>query len=329
MGRLIDGTWTSADGKLTSPKGDFVRQAAKLRNWITVDGSAGPSGVGGFPAESGRYHLYVSEACPWAHRTLIFRKLKGLENHIAVSVVHPDMFDDGWTFATDDHGATGDRLMGLEFLREVYQMSDPQVTTRVSVPVLWDSLTRRIVSNESSEIIRMFNSAFDGLTGNNQDFWPQDMRQSIQAVNDRIYDCVNNGVHRAGFASDQRAYDDAVGALFETLDWLEERLAGQRYLMGKRLSEADWRLFPTLTRFDAVYHIHFKCSRDRLVDYPNLWAFARELYQWPGVAATVNFDHISRHYYHSHSSLNPRGIVAAAPRANWNSPHERHRKFPD
>ena len=323
MGRLVDGKWTTEWYDTKSTGGKFVRQDASFRNWVTTDGAPGPSGEGGYAAESGRYHLYVSYACPWAHRTLIFRKLKGLEDHISVSAVHPDMFDDGWTFDTDSDGATGDTLMGKQFMREVYLAANPDVTTRVTVPVLWDKKTNTIVSNESSEIIRMFNSAFDGLTGNNLDFWPAEMRDEIEEVNERIYHTFNNGVYKSGFATKQAAYDEAVTALFDTMDWLEERLSTRRYLMGDRITEADWRLFTTLVRFDAVYHGHFKCNRNRLVDFPNLWAYARELFQYPGVGETVNFPHIVGHYHRSHTSINPNSIVPIGSNPDWTEPHGR------
>lgn len=323
MGKLVDGQWTTQWYDTKATGGRFVRQDASFRNWVTADGQPGPTGRGGFAAESGRYHLYVSLACPWAHRTLIFRQLKDLADHIGVSVVHPDMYDDGWTFETDYDGATGDRLLGHDFMRQVYLAADPNVTTRVTVPVLWDKKTGTIVSNESSEIIRMFNSAFNELTGNTQDFWPGEMRDEIEAVNARIYDTLNNGVYKSGFATTQLAYDEAVAALFDTMDWIEDRLASNRYLLGDRLTEADWRLFTTLARFDPVYHGHFKCNRNRLVDFPNMWAYTRELYQYPGVAQTVNFDHITRHYYASHRSINPHGIVPVGPRLNWLEPHGR------
>ena len=297
-----------------------------LRNWITRDGAPGPSGQGGYAAASGRYHLYVSYACPWAHRTLIFRELKGLVPHISVDVVHPFLGPDGWSFDTDFPGATGDRLLGGRFLRDVYVASDPQATGRVTVPVLWDKKTGTIVSNESAEIIRMLNSAFDHITGNTRDFWPEDLRPAIEAVNERVYNCVNNGVYRAGFARTQEAYDEAVAEVFDTLDWIEDRLGRGRYLMGDRLTEADWRLATTLFRFDAVYHGHFKCNRRRIVDYPNLWPYARELYQHPGVAGTVRFDHITTHYYRSHESINPRRIVPIGPATDWWAPYDRARR---
>lgn len=323
MGQLVDGVWHDVWYDTKSTGGAFKRTTAGFRNWITADGAAGPSGEGGFKAEAGRYHLYVSYACPWAHRTLIFRKLKGLEGLIDVSAVHPDMLSDGWTFETDDHGATGDQLYGLEFARDIYIKADPQVSGRVTVPILWDKERETIVSNESSEIIRMFNSAFDSLTGNTLDFWPQELRAAIEPVNARIYDTFNNGVYKSGFATTQAAYDAAVVPLFETLDWLEERLSSNRYLMGEQITEADWRLFTTLVRFDPVYHQHFKCNRKRIIDYPNLWGFTRELYQWEGVKETVNFDHIVRHYHYSHDTINPNRIIPINPEIDWDAPHGR------
>ena len=325
MGLLIDGEWHDQWYDTKSSGGAFQRQESRFRNWVTSDGAPGPSGTGGYKAESGRYHLYVSHACPWANRTMIFRALKGLSDHIDVSVVHPDMLSDGWTFQTDDTGATGDRLFGSRFLREIYQRADPQATTRVTVPILWDKDTGTIVSNESAEIIRMFNSAFDGLTGNRDDYYPKALRDRIDAINARVYDAVNNGVYKAGFATTQSAYDRAVHALFDALDWLEGILSENRYLAGDRVTEADWRLFTTLARFDAVYHLHFKCNRRRLIDYPNLWAYARELYQWPGVADTINFDHIVRHYHYSHETINPHRIVPINPVIDWTAPHDRAR----
>lgn len=323
MGLLVDGVWQDRWYDTKSTDGKFERSQAKFRNWVTADGSAGPSGVGGFQAESGRYHLYVSFACPWAHRCLVFRALKGLEPHIDLSAVHPDMLGDGWTFETDSHGATGDQLFGLAYARDLYTRADPKFSGRVTVPILWDKQQNTIVSNESSEIIRMFNSAFDAITGNTDDYWPEDLRDAIAPVNDRIYDTLNNGVYKSGFATTQAAYDAAVHPLFDTLDWLEDRLSGSRYLMGDRLTEADWRLFTTLVRFDAVYQLHFKCNRKRLMDYPNLWAYTRELYQWPGVAATVNMDHIVRHYHYSHESINPHRIVPINPMLDFDAPHGR------
>ncbi|MEO0501813.1 MAG: glutathione S-transferase family protein [Pseudomonadota bacterium] len=323
MGVLVDGVWHDTWYDTKSTGGKFERSQAKFRNWVTADGAPGPSGSGGFPAESGRYHLYVSYACPWAHRTLIFRALKGLGDHISISVVHPDMLTEGWTFEADGTGATGDTLYGLSFARDIYTRADPAFSGRVTVPILWDKVQETIVSNESSEIIRMFNSAFDAVTGNTDDYWPVALRDDIAPVNDRIYDTFNNGVYKSGFATTQTAYDEAVGPLFDTLDWLEDRLSTHRYLMGEQLTEADWRLFTTLVRFDPVYHLHFKCNRKRLVDYPNLWAYTRELYQVPGVADTVNMAHIVRHYHYSHESINPHRIVPINPVIDFDAPHGR------
>lgn len=323
MGLLVDGKWVDQWYDTKSSGGKFVRSASQFRNWITADGAAGPSGSDGFKAESGRYHLYVSYACPWAHRTLIFRQLKGLADHITVSAVHPDMLDKGWTFETDEDGATGDTLYGLGHAHSVYTKADPTYSGRVTVPILWDKQRETIVSNESAEIIRMFNSAFDGITGNTDDYWPEAQRDAIEEVNARIYDTLNNGVYKSGFATTQEAYNAAVHPLFDTLDWLEDRLSQTRYLMGDALTEADWRLFTTLIRFDPVYHLHFKCNRKRLVDYPNLWAYTRELYQVPGVAETVNMAHIVRHYHYSHESINPHRIVPINPVLDYLESHGR------
>ncbi len=323
MGLLVEGKWHDTWYDTESTGGAFKRSAAQFRNWLTADGSAGPSGKGGFKAEPGRYHLYVSYACPWAHRTLIFRELKGLSDLVTVSVVHPDMLDKGWTFVTDSDGATGDYLYGLDFAHQVYTKADPGYSGRVTVPILWDKQLETIVSNESSEIIRMFNSAFNGITGNTDDYWPEAMRDDIEEVNARVYSDVNNGVYKSGFATTQAAYDAAVAPLFDTLDWLENRLGANRYLLGDRITEADWRLFTTLIRFDPVYHLHFKCNRRRLIDYPNLWAYTRELYQWPGVAPTVNMTHIVRHYHYSHDSINPHRIIPVNPVLDYMEPHGR------
>lgn len=323
MGQLVDGVWHDEWYDTKKSGGAFVRSTAKYRNWITADGSAGPSGEGGFKAESGRYHLYVSYACPWAHRTLVFRAIKDLTDHIGVSVVHPDMLTEGWTFDTDFDGATGDTLFGLPFARDIYLKADPAISGRVTVPILWDKQRNTIVSNESSEIIRMLNSAFDGITGNTDDYNPADLRDAIGPINDRVYDTVNNGVYKAGFATSQDAYDAAVHPLFDSLDWLEDILSQNRYLTGDRLTEADWRLWTTLIRFDMVYHLHFKCNRKRIVDYPNIWAFTRELYQWPGVAETVRMDHIVRHYHYSHETINPHRIIPINPTPDFSAPHDR------
>jgi glutathionyl-hydroquinone reductase len=322
MGLLIDGIWRDQWYNTKSTGGRFVRQESAFRNWITPDGRPGPTGEGGFRAEPGRYHLYVSLACPWASRTLILRKLKRLDDAIGVSVVHWHMGENGWEFR-DDAGATGDRLHGSRHLHEIYTRAKPDYTGRVTVPVLWDKERATIVSNESAEIIRMLNSAFESAGADGPDLYPEALRAEIESINAKVYDNVNNGVYKAGFATSQEAYEEAVLALFATLDELEERLATQRYLAGEQPTEADWRLFTTLVRFDAVYVGHFKCNLKRLVDYPNLWAYTRELYQVPGVAETVNFQHIKNHYYGSHRTVNPTGIVPLGPRIDFNEPHGR------
>lgn len=321
MGQLIDGRWQD-QWYDTSKDGRFQRENAQRRNWVTADGQPGPSGEGGFRAEAGRYHLYVSLACPWAHRTLIYRQLKGLAGLIDVSVVSWLMRENGWTFDRS-LGSTGDALDGLQFLHQRYTRDDPHYTGRVTVPVLWDKQRKRIVSNESAEIIRMFNSAFDGLTGNDLDLYPTPLQGEIDALNERIYPAVNNSVYRAGFATSQEAYEEAFVTLFKELDCLEKRLGERRYLTGEYLSEADIRLFTTLIRFDAVYHGHFKCNLRRLADYPNLSGWLRELYQLPGVAGTVNFQHIKNHYYGSHRTINPTGIVPLGPQQDFSGPHGR------
>ncbi|WP_407473952.1 glutathione S-transferase family protein [Sulfitobacter sp. PM12] len=323
MGLLIDGEWRDKWYDTESTGGKFERSTSKFRNWVTADGSAGPSGKSGFQAQSGRYHLYVSYACPWAHRALIFRALKDLTDHISVSVVHPDMMEDGWTFATDFEGATGDTLFGSDFLRDIYIKADPNFTGRVTVPVLWDKAQNTIVSNESAEIIRMFNSAFNEITGNTDDYWPTDLREQIADINERVYETVNNGVYKAGFATSQDAYDDAVHLLFDSLAWLESILENNRFLAGDKLTEADWRLFTTLARFDLVYHTHFKCNHKRLIDYPNLWAYTRQLYQHADIAETVHFDHIVRHYHFSQTTVNPHQIIPINPTVDFTAPHGR------
>jgi glutathionyl-hydroquinone reductase len=312
MGFLLNGVWSQESAFPTDKDGRFVRPSAPFRHWVTADGAAGPSGAGGFKAEKGRYHLYVSLACPWAHRTLIFRKLKGLEAMIGLSVVHWHMGADGWTF---EHGpgVIPDPVQHARFLHQVYTAAQPDYTGRVTVPVLWDLATGTIVNNESSEIIRMFNSAFDGIGAAPGDFYPAALHGEIDALNERIYATVNNGVYRAGFARSQSAYEEAVRALFATLDWLEEHLALHRWLCGERITEADWRLFTTLVRFDPVYVGHFKCNIRRIADYTNLTRYMRELYAHPGVAETVNIQHIKNHYYQSHPQLNPSGIVPVGP----------------
>tara|TARA_R110000772_G_scaffold182855_2_gene294115 strand:- start:742 stop:1731 length:990 start_codon:yes stop_codon:yes gene_type:complete len=325
MGVLVDGEWQNTWYDTSASGGKFERSAAKFRNWVTEDGSAGISGEAGFPAQSGRYHLYVSYACPWAHRVLIFRALKGLQDHISVSVVHPDMLEDGWTFDTDFNGATGDTLAGGEYARDIYLKAAPKFSGRATVPILWDIQKNTIVSNESSEIIRMFNSAFDPVTGNEDDYWPLALRDQIEALNDRIYNTVNNGVYQAGFATSQDAYEGAVYPLFDSLDWIESNLSKNRYLTGSKLTEADWRLFTTLVRFDLVYHLHFKCNRKRIIDYPNIWAYTRELYQIPNIDDTVHFDHIVRHYHYSHNMINPSRIIPINPILDFSAPHDRGR----
>lgn len=304
-------------------QGEFIRSESSFRSWVSADGAPGPTGAGGFPAEPGRYHLYVSYACPWAHRTLIVRALKGLEDCIQVSVVHPVMPPESWTFGEDYPGATGDRVHGCKTLGELYRRVQSGFSGLVTVPVLYDTRRATIVNNESSEIIRMLNRAFDAWGRRDLDLYPKPLRAEIDAINAEIYEKVNNGVYRAGFATTQAAYEAAFDALFGMLDALEARLARQRYLVGPRPTEADWRLFTTLVRFDAVYHGHFKCNRRRLIDYPSLWAYTRELYQMPGIAATVHMDHIKTHYYASHLHINPTGIVPKGPELDFTAPHER------
>lgn len=323
MGLLADGTWHDKWYDTDSTGGKFVRSESQFRNWLTADGKPGPTGRGGFAAEPGRYHLYVSLACPWAHRTLIFRALKGLDDMIGVSVVNPLMLSEGWELNRDFPGATGDALYGLERLYELYLKADANYSGRVTVPVLWDRENETIVSNESADIIRMLNSAFDGLGARAGDYYPDALRSDIDAWNERIYDRVNNGVYKAGFATKQSVYEDAVQVLFAELDVLEKHLASNRYLVGGRITEADWRLFTTLIRFDAVYVGHFKCNLRRIADYPALSGYVRELYQVPGVAETVNLEHIQHHYYRSHNTINPTGIVPAGPIQDFSAPHGR------
>ena len=302
--------------------GEFVRAVSGFRNWVTADGEAGPTGEGGFAAEPGRYHLYVSYACPWAHRTLILRALKKLEDVISVSVVHPLMPEESWVF--DEYpGATEDHLYQSEYMYELYRKADPEFDGLVTVPVLWDKQRETIVNNESSEIIRMLNSAFDRYGEAGIDLYPEQLRGKIDAVNGLVYANVNNGVYRTGFARSQKTYERACEQLFDTLDELEQRLATRRYLTGDRITEADWRLFTTLVRFDPVYYGHFKTNKKRLVDYPNLWGYTRELYQLPGIAETVNMDHIKTHYYGSHGWINPSRIVPIGPEIDFNSAHGR------
>ncbi len=319
MGLLVDGEWRTDWYDTKNTGGHFVRKDSSFRNWVKRDGSSP------FPAEAGRYHLYVSLACPWAHRTLILRRLKGLESAIGLSVVEPLMSDDGWEFS-ETPGSIPDTVNGARFLRDIYVKADPQYHGRVTVPVLWDKLTNTIVSNESAEIIRMFNSEFADVSEapSATDYYPANLREQIEQINAPVYEFVNNGVYRAGFATTQAAYDQAVTQLFETLDELEARLASTRYLVGDQITLADWRLFTTLVRFDAVYHGHFKCNLRRVADYPNLQGFTRELFQIPGVAETVNLDHIKRHYYWSHTSINPHRVVPSGPVVDFLGLHGRN-----
>lgn len=322
MGLLIDGEWHDQWYDTKASGGRFIRSESQFRNWITADGAPGPSGEGGFKAEPGRYHLYVSLACPWAHRVLIMRALKGLDAMLPISVVHWLMAEKGWTFAPGP-GVVPDPLHHADYLYEVYVAAQPGYSGRVTVPVLWDKERRTIVNNESAEIIRMLTDAFDAVGAKPGDYYPAALRAQIDAVNARVYDGFNNGVYKAGFATSQTAYDEAVAGVFETLDWIEERLSRQRYLLGGQLTEADIRLFTTLVRFDEVYHGHFKCNRRRIVDYPNVWGFTREMFQLPGVAATVNMAHIKHHYYESHRTINPTGIVPVGPAPDFMAPHGR------
>lgn len=316
MGLLVEGAWKDQWYDTKSSNGKFVRQDSMFRN--TISGEEGAM----YPPESGRYHLYVSLACPWAHRTLIFRKLKNLEAHISVSVVSPNMLSNGWEFG-DYPGATADDLFGFDYMHQVYTKAKSDVTTRVTVPVLWDKQSNSIVSNESAEIIRMFNSAFNELTGNHDDYYPESLQAQIDEINDFVYPNINNGVYRAGFATTQDAYNEAVVSLFDALDKIEGILSTQRYLTGDRLTEADWRIFTTLIRFDPVYVGHFKCNIRRIQDYPNIFEYMKELYQVDGIAETTNFDHIKRHYYFSHTTINPTQVVPQGPLIDLDKPHNR------
>ena len=322
MGLLVDGAWQEDISR--TKEGRFIRPAPVFRNFVTPDGSPGPSGQGGFAAEPGRYHLYVSLACPWAHRTLIFRKLKRLEAVISVSLTEPLYGKTGWEFGSATQG-TDDSVNGKPTLAAVYLVADPHYTGRVSVPVLWDKKRRIIVNNESSEIIRMLNAAFDAFTDVRADYYPVTLRREIDAINELIYPNINNGVYRAGFATSQDAYEEAACAIFETLDQIEERLSRKRYLVAAQITEADWRLFTTLVRFDSVYYSHFKCNLRRIADYPNLWNYTRDLYQMPGIAETVSIDHIKRHYYGSQRQVNPTGIVPIGPVIDFTAHHDRNR----
>lgn len=322
MGRLINGKWSDQWYDTKSNQGDFKRESAPIRNWISSDGSPGPSGVGDFKAESGRYHLYVSLACPWAHRTLIFRKLKQLEDHISISIVSPHMLEHGWTFNVKE-GSSGDALHHFDYLHQIYSKHDSDYTGRVTVPILWDKKQQVIVNNESSEIIRMLNQAFNHVTNNQDDYYPVALQNAINKINDFVYENINNGVYRCGFATSQEAYEIAYKKLFEALDEVEAILQKNRYLVGNTITEADWRLFTTLIRFDAVYHGHFKCNKKRIEDFPAISQYLRELYQWPGVRETVDFYHIKQHYYFSHTMINPTQIVPVGPEIDYLSSHNR------
>ena len=317
MGQLIDGIWKVDEIRPNKVDGTYKRENSVFRDWISEEEGAE------FLPESGRYHLYISHACPWAHRTLIFRVLKNLEDHISVDVVHPEMLENGWAFDTKFSDTTGDSLYGKEFLSEIYTQANNNITCRVTVPILLDKKSKKIVSNESADIIRIFNSSFDKITGNTEDFWPKNLQKEIEPINKRIYETLNNGVYRAGFATSQSSYDEAVTKLFDTMEWLEEILSNNRFLLGDRVTEADWRLFPTLARFDSVYHFHFKCNRKRLIDYKNLWAYTRDLYQTFGISKTVHLNHAIRNYYYSHASINPHQIIPINPIINFNEPHKR------
>ncbi len=322
MGLLVDGKWHDKWYDTKKSGGKFVRDQAGFRNWVTSDGSAGSSGEAGFKAETGRYHLYVSHACPWAHRTMVFRALKGLEDMISISVVNWLMRDKGWTFEEGD-GVIADPIHNAQFMHQIYTTANPDMSGRVTVPVLWDKKQNTIVSNESSEIIRMFNSAFDAIGAKEGDYYPTELRNEIDQLNERIYNTVNNGVYRAGFATTQEAYEEAVAPLFESLDWLDGILENKRYLTGDQITEADWRLFTTLIRFDPVYVGHFKCNLKRIADYKNLPGYIRELYQIEGLAETVHMNHIKGHYYESHTMINPTGVVPMGPEIDYSAPHGR------
>jgi len=324
MGVLVDGVWQDQWYDTKSTGGRFVRKDAIFRNWVTADGTAGPSGEDGFKVEPDRYHLYVSLACPWAHRTLIFRKLKKLENLISVSIVDPVMGSEGWVFS-DYPGSVPDNVNNKKRLYEVYLLAKPNFSGRVTVPVLWDKQRKTIVNNESSEIIRMLNSAFNSFTEARDDYYPKELRAQIDEINALVYPHINNGVYRTGFATTQVAYEEAFQELFKALEAVEQKLAGHRYLAGNRITEADWRLFTTLVRFDPVYVGHFKCNLRRIADYPSLSNYLRELYQWPGIAETVNFGHIKRHYYMSHPQIDPTCIIPLGPKTDLDAPHDRER----
>lgn len=325
MGMLINGELANSWLDKEIEEGEFKRMESSFRHWITPDGSAGPTGNAGFKAEENRYHLYVSDACPWAHRTVIFRKLKKLENVIGISYVEADMLDNGWTFSID--GKYQDNLYGFRYAYELYQKADSHFTGQITVPILWDKKTNTIVNNESSEIIRILNLAFNEFTDDKTDYYPEELQEQINTINELIYENINNGVYRCGFASTQAAYEKSFTGLFDQLNKTEQRLSTQRYLLGKKITEADWRLFTTLIRFDAVYVGHFKCNLKRISDYPNLSNYLRELYQIPGIAETVDIDYIKRHYYYSHTSINPTQIIPGGPLLDFNSAHDRDREY--
>lgn len=324
MGLLIEGQWQDKWYNTEKTGGEFVREDAQFRDWVTPDGSAGPNGETAFKAEPDRYHLYVSYACPWAHRTLIFRKLLGLEDIISVSVVHPHMLENGWEFKADkSFGTEAEPLYGLNYLHQLYTKNDRNYSGRVTVPVLWDKQRERIVNNESADVIRILASGFNGLAKYPQDFYPESLRPAIDDINDTVYHNINNGVYRSGFATAQDKYEEAYKDLFTALDKVEGILSQHKFLAGDQITEADWRLFTTLVRFDAVYFGHFKCNRQRIADFPNLSNYLRQLFQWPGVAATVHMDHIKHHYYYSHDTINPTRIVPVGPELNLDAPHNR------
>ena len=322
MGLLVNGEWQDKWYDTESSDGHFERESPKMHNWVTIDGSPGPTGTGGFKAESGRYHLYVSHACPWSHRTTIFRSLKALEEHVSLSVVATDMLEQGWTF-DKSKGSSGDDLHDFNYMHQVYTAHDPSYTGRVTVPVLWDKKTNQIVSNESSEIIQMFNHAFNDITNNDNDYMPDELHSHLNKINDFLYEKINNGVYRCGFATTQEAYEKAYEDLFAALDHLEALLHSNRYLLGSRITEADWRLFVTLIRFDPVYYGHFKCNKKRIEDYQNLANYLRELFQWPMIVKTVDFNQIKRHYYFSHTMINPTQIVPKGPDIDYTTKHNR------